>query len=434
MEKTNARYEKILEWMYTRIPMYQRQGKAAYKSDLVTTEALDACMGHPHRSFRSVHIAGTNGKGSVSHMLASILQKAGYKTGLYTSPHLKDFRERIRVNGKMVEKEYVVSFIERHHEDIDRLKPSFFEMTVAMAFEYFRHASVDVAVIEVGMGGRLDSTNIVDPDLSVITNISLDHTQFLGNTREKIAAEKAGIIKTGIPVVVGETDPQTVAVFREKAAEKGTQIYFADHQRQIVRRNTKKGENTCYDVLSEGQVVYQNLCTDLMGSYQSKNLLTAIRSFEILHELGYTLDEQHLREGIRQVATATGFMGRWMIVQHDPLIIFDTAHNYAGLDENLREVRNMSRGQLHFVLSFVNDKQLHNILGLFPASANYYFTKASIPRALDENRLARWAADYGLKGQAYPEAPDALKSARQNASPWDLIYVGGSTFLVSDLI
>lgn len=434
MGKTNRRYQEILEWMYTRIPMYQRQGKAAYKSDLATTEALDACMGHPHRSFRSVHVGGTNGKGSVSHILASVLQEAGYKTGLYTSPHLKDFRERIRVNGWMVEKGYVVSFIERHHEDIDRLKPSFFEMTVAMAFEYFRHASVDVAVVEVGMGGRLDSTNIVDPDMSVITNISLDHTQFLGNTTREIAREKAGIIKAGRPVVVGETDPQTVPVFREKAEEKGSQICFADHNRKIVRRNTMKDKNACYDVLSEGQVLYQNLCTDLMGSYQSKNLLTAIRTFEILQGLGYNLNEQHLRKGISQVAFATGFMGRWMILQHNPVIIFDTAHNQAGLDENIRELKNIARGQLHFVLSFVNDKQLDDILGLFPASASYYFTKATIPRALDENRLADWAAKYGLTGKTYSEAPAALESARQKASPHDLIYVGGSTFLVSDLM
>lgn len=434
MGNTKGRYEEILEWMYTRIPMYQRQGKAAYKSDLATTEALDACMGHPHRSFRSVHVGGTNGKGSVSHILASVLQKAGYKTGLYTSPHLKDFRERIRVNGRMVEKEYVVSFIERHHEDIDRLKPSFFEMTVAMAFEYFRHASVDVAVLEVGMGGRLDSTNIVDPDLSVITNISLDHTQFLGNTREKIAAEKAGIIKAGRPVLVGETDPQTAPVFRQKADEKRSRLYFADHNRQIVRRNKIKADNTCYDVLSGGQALYQHLCTDLMGSYQSKNILTAIRTFEILRELGYNLNEQHLRKGISQVAFATGFMGRWMILQHNPVIIFDTAHNQAGLDENIRELKNIARGQLHFVLSFVNDKQLDDILGLFPASANYYFTKATIPRALDEKRLARWAANYGLKGRTYPEGRAALESARQNADPGDLIYVGGSTFLISDLM
>ena len=433
MEKT-GHYDQMLEWMYRQIPMYQRQGGEAYKADLSATEALDAYMGHPHRFFRTIHVGGTNGKGSVAHMLASVLQSAGYRTGLYTSPHLRDFRERIRVDGRMVEKDFVVSFIEQHQQHFLQIQPSFFEMTVAMAFEYFRHAAVDVAVVEVGLGGRLDSTNIIDPDLSVITNISLDHTQFLGNTVEEIAREKAGIIKQNTPTVVGEFDTRTAQIFRDKAAHEHAGLSFADQDYRISREDQGPAELPCYTVSDGQEVIYSHLCTDLLGVYQSKNLLTAIRALEELKKLGYRLDAEAIRRGLSDVGGITGFKGRWFVLQHQPLIICDTAHNEAGLKINIQQAQRMNRGRLHFVLGFVNDKQLDAILELFPQAATYYFTKADIPRALQEDELAKAAASFGLTGQSYPKAGEALEAARSKAEKDDLIYVGGSTFLVSELI
>ena len=428
------KYEQVLEWMFQQIPMYQRQGQAAYKADLSVTEALDEYMGHPHRSFRTIHVGGTNGKGSVAHMLASILQSAGYRTGLYTSPHLNDFRERIRVDGQMVDRDFVISFMERNQEHFLQVRPSFFEMTVAMAFDYFRQVQVDVAVIEVGLGGRLDSTNIIDPDLSVITNISLDHTQFLGDTVEQIAREKAGIIKENKPVVVGESDPRTADIFREKALAAQAELCFADQHYQIAREEGGFSENPCYTILQGQQVMYNRLCTDLLGSYQSKNIVTTLRAVDVLNGLGYALADEQVRQGLFNVGGVTGFRGRWFILQNNPLIVCDTAHNEAGLNINVREVQRLNRGRLHFVLSFVNDKQLDAILKLFPTPASYYFTRASIPRALEEDKLAEMAARYGLTGQCYPLAGDALQAARDQARQEDLIYVGGSTFLVSELI
>lgn len=430
----SQKYEQVLEWMLQQIPMYQRQGQAAYKADLSVTEALDEYMGHPHRSFRTIHVGGTNGKGSVAHMLASILQSAGYRTGLYTSPHLNDFRERIRVDGQMVDRDFVISFMERNQEHFLQVRPSFFEMTVAMAFDYFRQVQVDVAVIEVGLGGRLDSTNIIDPDLSVITNISLDHTQFLGDTVEQIAREKAGIIKENKPVVVGESDPRTADIFREKALAAQAELCFADQHYQIAREEGGFSENPCYTILQGQQVMYNRLCTDLLGSYQSKNIVTTLRAVDVLNGLGYALADEQVRQGLFNVGGVTGFRGRWFILQNNPLIVCDTAHNEAGLNINVREVQRLNRGRLHFVLSFVNDKQLDAILKLFPTPASYYFTRASIPRALEEDKLAEMAARYGLTGQCYPLAGDALQAARDQARQEDLIYVGGSTFLVSELI
>ena len=309
------RYEQLLDWMFQQIPMYQRQGKAAYKADLSTTEALDDYMGHPHRTFCTIHVGGTNGKGSVAHMLASVLQSAGYRTGLYTSPHLNDFRERIRVDGHMVDKDFVISFMEKHQEHFTAAQPSFFEMTVAMAFEYFRHVRVDLAVIEVGLGGRLDSTNIIDPDLSVITNISLDHTQFLGNTVEEIAREKAGIIKAGKPVVVGEFDPRTADIFREKAQEAQAQLCFADQDYQITKEEGGGFGKNCYTISQEEKRVYNHLCTDLLGVYQSKNLLTTIRAVEVLNHLGYDLHAAQIRQGLGNVSGITSFMRGSFICQ-----------------------------------------------------------------------------------------------------------------------
>ena len=427
-------YEEILEWMYRQIPMYQRDGSATYKIDLETTEQLDARFGHPHQYFKTIHVGGTNGKGSVSHILASVLQSAGYRTGLYTSPHLKDFRERIRVNGEMIEKGFVVDFIRENGDCFEALKSSFFEMTVAMAFQYFKEQKIDVAVVEVGLGGRLDSTNIVDPDLSVITNISLDHTRFLGDTPEAIAGEKAGIIKPSRPVVIGEYQPATAPVFNDKAQECDAPIYFADQEYRVEPIPKEKPEEAVYRVSRAGEVLFETLRTDLTGSYQSKNLATALKSIDILNSLGYDLNRKSITDGLAHVKQNTSLLGRWHILQQSPLIICDTAHNEAGLAWNLRELKSMDVENLHFVLGFVNDKDMDTILPLFPKSANYYFTKADIPRALNEQELKTKAATYGLRGDAFSDSAEALNEAKRQAQSDDLIYVGGSTFLVSEVI
>jgi dihydrofolate synthase/folylpolyglutamate synthase len=427
-------YEQILDWMYRQIPMYQREGQAAYKIDLETTEKLDARFGHPHKHFKTIHVAGTNGKGSVSHILASVLQAAGYKTGLYTSPHLKDFRERIRVDGKMIEKDFVVDFIRENGSYFEQVKSSFFEMTVAMAFQYFKEQKIDVAVVEVGLGGRLDSTNIVDPDLSVITNISLDHTRFLGHTIEAIAGEKAGIIKLETPVVVGEFQPETSLVFKSKAEACESPIHFADQEYKVEPLVKEKPEEALYRVSRERKVLFDKLRTDLTGSYQSKNIATVLKSIDVLNSMGYDLNHKNLLEGLANVKRNTSLLGRWHILQQFPLIICDTAHNEAGLEWNLRELKSMDVENLHFVLGFVNDKDLDAILRLFPKSATYYFTRADIPRALSERDLKTKAEAYGLMGDAYPASAEALNEAETQAQSGDLIYVGGSTFLVSEVI
>jgi len=427
-------YEEILDWMYRQIPMYQREGKAAYKIDLETTEKLDARFGHPHKHFKTIHVGGTNGKGSVSHILASVLQTAGYKTGLYTSPHLKDFRERIRVNGKVIEKDFVVDFIRENGDYFEQVRSSFFEMTVAMAFQYFKEQKIDVAVVEVGLGGRLDSTNIVDPDLSVITNISLDHTRFLGHTLEAIAGEKAGIIKPDSPVVIGETHPFTSAVFKARAEECSAPIYFADQEYKVEPMVKEKPEIAIYRVSREEKPLFEKLRTDLTGSYQSKNIATVLKSIDVLNSLGYDLNRKSVLEGLAHVKHNTSLLGRWHILGQSPLIICDTAHNEAGLEWNLRELKSMDVENLHFVLGFVNDKDLDAILPLFPRSAKYYFTRADIPRALKEQELKTKAAAYGLTGDAYFASAEALQEAKRQAQSGDLIYVGGSTFLVSEVI
>ena len=422
-------YEQILDWMYRQIPMYQREGQASYKIDLETTEKLDARFGHPHRHFKTIHVAGTNGKGSVSHILASVLQTAGYSTGLYTSPHLKDFRERIRVNGEMVDKYFVVDFIRENGDYFKQVKSSFFEMTVAMAFEYFKEQQVDVAVVEVGLGGRLDSTNIVYPDLSVITNISLDHTRFLGNTLEAIAGEKAGIIKSDTPVVVGEYHPETSPVFKSKAEACEAPIHFADQEYRVEPLVKEKPEEALYRVSRGGKVLFDKLRTDLTGSYQSKNMATALESIDVLNSLGYDLNRESVTAGLANVKRNTSLLGRWHILQQSPLIICDTAHNEARLEWNLRELESMEDVEkLHFVLGFVNDKDLDAILPLFSKSDKYYFTKADIPRALNEQELKAKAAAYGLKGDAYPASAEALNEAKRQAESGDLSMWEGARF------
>jgi dihydrofolate synthase / folylpolyglutamate synthase len=427
-------YPQTLEFLFSQLPAYHRIGKAAYKSDLKNSITLDNYFRNPHLSYRSIHVAGTNGKGSVSHMIASVFQEAGYKTGLYTSPHLKDFRERIKVNGAMITEEEVIRFIEVHKSILESMKPSFFEMTVAMAFNYFAETKVDIAVIEVGLGGRLDSTNIISPVLSVITNIGHDHMDLLGNTFEEIAGEKAGIIKRNIPVVISETQPDTQNVFIRKARESDSPIFFADRNFScILEKYVKQNAGRRYlmtdlstDCKIEGEVF-------LGGDYQSKNLQAVFSVFEVLKNR-FEVSDKNLTEGIRKTILNTGLYGRWQILSTSPLTICDTGHNKEGLEYVLDQLKGIPKSELHIVLGFVNDKDLKSVLPLFPTEAQYYFTKASVPRALSEISLKNEAEKYGLKGDSFSDVASALNSARKMANQSDLIFIGGSTFIVAEVI
>lgn len=429
-------YEEVINYLYDHLPYYQRSGQSAYKDSLDNTIALDLMFNHPHKQYKSVHVAGTNGKGSVSHMLASILMESGYKTGLYTSPHLKDFRERIRMDGVMIDKEFVVGFVDRFLQlNIKQgLEPSFFELTVLMAFDYFSSCRADISIIEVGLGGRLDSTNIIKPELSVITNISYDHTFFLGDTLGKIALEKAGIIKRQIPVVVGETHAQTSIIFKGVAQELSAPLFFAD---QYLDAGTglfsAEGEQV-FTVRKGGEVVYSNLKVDLLGSYQSKNLVTVLTAVEQLRNLGWKISEGAVRRGLSKVCQNTGLMGRWQVIGANPRIICDTGHNEGGIREVVAQIHQTPYKKLHFIIGMVNDKDIAGVLNLLPREATYYFTKASIPRALDEKQLLKMAAFFKLEGSSYATVSDALEAARLNAAAEDLIFVGGSTFVVAEAI
>jgi len=429
-------YEEVINYLYDHLPYYQRSGHMAYKADLDNTIALDIMFGHPHENFKSVHVAGTNGKGSVSHMLASILMESGYKTGLYTSPHLKDFRERIRINGEKIEKEFVVEFVSRFLglNGTVGLEPSFFELTVMMAFDYFANKEVDIAIIEVGLGGRLDSTNILKPELSVITNISLDHTFLLGDTLGKIALEKAGIIKRKVPVIIGESHPQTGMIFNGIAKERSAPLVFADQDFQVERGALSKDNRQIITVRKGGRVVYKDLSVDLLGIYQSKNICTLISAVEHLRVLGWIIPESALRNGLEKVCENTGLMGRWQIIGSAPQIICDTGHNEGGMREVVSQIRLTPHQKLHFIIGMVNDKDIASVLNLLPREAVYYFTKAAIPRALDENQLMKMAAFFNLHGESFPSVAEAMTAAKQNAEKDDLIFVGGSTFIVAEAI
>lgn len=403
-------YQDTLSWMFSQLPMYQRQGNSAYKVDLGNTVLLINHLKNPHKNFKSVHVAGTNGKGSTSHMLASILQEAGYKVGLYTSPHLKDFRERIKVNGEVVSKQFVTGFIKRNKAFFVENELSFFEMTVGMAFDYFAKQKVDIAVVEVGMGGRLDSTNIITPEVSVITNIGLDHTQFLGNTLNAIAFEKGGIIKPNIPVVIGETQKETKPVFTELAKKNNAEIVFADKN------------------------IFQVYKSDLLGSYQSKNIKTVIQTVKILQEKEYKISQKHLETGLFNVISNTGLLGRWQVLNENPKVICDTGHNREGLTYVLNQLTQEVFESLHIVFGVVNDKDLSSIIDLLPKNATYYFCKPDIPRGLDSVELKHFFNDYGLRGKAYSSVNEAYKSALKNANQNDFIFVGGSTFVVAEII
>ena len=429
-------YESVLEYLYEQLPYYQRKGPAAYKASLDNTLALDTMFGHPHRNFRTIHVAGTNGKGSVSHMLASILQKSGLKTGLYTSPHLKDFRERIRINGEVIPETFVIDFVSRFLEmnKISQLEPSFFELTVLMAFDYFSQEKVDVAVIEVGLGGRLDSTNIIYPELSVITNISLDHTAMLGDTLGKIALEKAGIIKPSVPVVIGETHPQTSMIFEGKAAEHHAPVLFADQLLRADYSMISVDQRQIFNLKNKDGVLFENLRLDLLGKYQSKNICTLICSVLELQKMGWKISEEHIRGGLENVTGLTGLAGRWQTIGTNPRIICDTAHNEGGIREVVGQFNQIPHKKLHFIIGMVNDKDIAGVLSLLPKDAVYYFTKASIPRAMNEHQLMQMATFFGLNGAAYEDVPSALNDARMYAEKDDLIFVGGSTFVVAEVL
>ncbi len=429
-------YQETINFLFSQLPAYHRIGKPAYKADLRNTIELDNYFGHPHRNYIKIHVAGTNGKGSVSHMLASVLMTAGYRTALYTSPHLKDFRERIKINGEMIPCEEVVSFVEKHSNIINLLKPSFFEMTTAMAFDYFARQNVDVAVIETGLGGRLDSTNIILPVLSIITNIGYDHMDLLGNTFEKVAGEKAGIIKENVPVIIGESDPETDEVFNIAARLKGTEIEFADklYTCQPGKFDPEEEMREFYLKSNQDGKEYIFL-SPLTGDYQAKNIPVLVTSIHLLNKKGILkINDEDIKTGIRDVIRNTGLAGRWQILGHKPLIICDTAHNRNGIEFVVRQLEKISAVRKHLVIGFVSDKPLENILPLLPVDACYYFTRASVVRALDEGILKEKALAYGLKGEAFGTVREAFEAAKAAAGENDLIFIGGSTFVVGDLL
>ncbi len=426
-------YKQTTDYLFSRLPMFSRIGAAAYKADLLNTIRLLDQLGNPQHKFKSIHIAGTNGKGSTSHMLAATLQTAGLKTGLYTSPHLKDFRERIKIDGAMVEEDFVIDFTQRIQPLIEEIEPSFFEITVAMAFEYFAQQQVDIAVVEVGLGGRLDSTNVILPVLSIITNIGRDHMNILGNTLEKIAFEKAGIIKDGVPVIIGETLPETKAVFKKIAAEKKAPIVFASEKRWVAEWQTNNHlleVSVAKNELTQNHQTYQ---LDLPGIYQLKNVLTVIEAVEQLHSMGWPITHEHLQAALPHVKKLTGLYGRWQVLQQHPMVIADVGHNEDGIKQIVQQLELTTYNNLHIVIGFAKDKEVSNVLQLLPKTATYYFTKAQIERAMHEEILQSLAESNGLRGHSFSEVNLALKQAIANATKDDLILICGSVFLVGEV-
>lgn len=422
-------YKETLDYLYNSVPMFQQVGQSAYKEGLENTRLLDEHLDHPHTRFKTIHVGGTNGKGSCSHTIAAILQSAGYKTGLYTSPHLVDFRERIRINGETVSEKYVVEFVNQQRSFFEPLSPSFFELTTAMAFKYFADNEVDVAVIEVGLGGRLDCTNIITPDLSIITNISFDHTQYLGNTLELIAGEKAGIIKSGIPVVVGETTPETKPVFLHKAEEVNAPIIFAEEE-HLLQSSSKEPDGFWMYQTED----YTDLRGELGGLCQLKNTNTILSAIRQLVQRGYQLFDWDIKQGFAEVSEMTGLMGRWQKVGNEPVIMCDTGHNTGGIAYIADQLSRQTYKTLHIIIGMVNDKDISGVLDLLPQNAQYYFTKASVKRALPENELQTLALKAGLKGECYADVSTALLAAKDQADKEDFIFVGGSSFIVADLL
>ncbi len=440
-------YTTTLNYLYSQLPMFTRDGPSAFKKDLTNTIELCKRLGDPQLRFKTVHIAGTNGKGSTSHMLAAILQTAGYKTGLYTSPHLKDFRERIRINGEMIPEQQVIDFVDRHKADFEDIKPSFFEMTVGMAFDAFAREKVDIAVIEVGLGGRLDSTNIITPLLSVITNIGWDHVNMLGDTLQLIAGEKAGVIKPGIPVIIGEYQPEVADVFINKAKLENAPISFASDEWGIEVKGERikvKGTEEHLDfkitkinsplTTHHSPLTTHHLQLDLPGTYQLKNVKTVLSAVEGLREQGYVITDEHIRIALGHVKTLTDLHGRWEVLSHNPLTISDTGHNPEGIAEVLKNIEGITYHQLHFVMGVVNDKDISKILAMLPKNAIYYFCKPDIPRGLDAESLKLKAESFGLNGNVYPSVKTALQTAQNNTAENDLVFIGGSTFVVAEVV
>jgi dihydrofolate synthase/folylpolyglutamate synthase len=440
-EPSSMNYQQTLEYLYNQLPMFSRTGASAITKGLGNTIALCKLLNNPQGRFKSIHIGGTNGKGSTSHMLAAVLQSAGYKTGLYTSPHLRDFRERIRVDGEMIPEQEVIDFAAEYQAGFETIRPSFFEMTVGLAFNYFAKTNVDIAIIEVGLGGRLDSTNIITPLLSVITNIGWDHMNLLGDTLPLIAGEKAGIIKPGIPVIIGEYQPEVADVFTGKAAQQGSTIRFASEEWDVEAKaesGKRKAESTEFiDVAVQpknSSVKFRNLQLDLTGTYQLKNLKTVLSAIDELRKQGLSITDEQVRTALKQVRTLTGLNGRWQILSRRPLTICDTGHNPDGIAEVLKNIASTPHQHLHFVLGMVNDKDITKVLQMLPANTTYYFCRPDIPRGLAAEELKNQAATAGLRGETYPSVMSALIAARYAAGKDDLVFVGGSTFVVAEVV
>ena len=423
-------YEQTLHYLYNKLPLYSNIGIKAYKADLKNTIALCNYLGNPENKIKTIHIAGTNGKGSTSHMLAAIFQQCGYKTGLYTSPHLKDFRERVKVNGEMVPQEFVIEFVERTEAFSAEIQPSFFELTFTMALEYFAQEKVDVAIIETGLGGRLDSTNVVTPELSIITNIGFDHMDILGNTLEKIAWEKAGIIKQDVPVVIGETTEETKKVFIQKSEEKHSAIFFAEEKYDVVSAKSVNDKLKVQVKDTDGTISEHTL--DLSALYQTKNLITVLTALDTLKNK-FSLDEENVKLALSNVKQLTGLHGRWEVIGREPMIVLDVAHNVDGIQQLINQINHASYGKLHMVFGMVKDKEIDKVLQLLPKEATYYFTKAQIPRALPESELAERGQRYSLQGNTYANVNEALKTAAARASLEDMIIVCGSVFVVAEV-
>ena len=431
MQKINT-WQQALDYIYAKLPMYQRQGASAYKKDLTNTIKLCAACGNPQNNIKTIHIAGTNGKGTTSHIIACGLQAQGYKTGVYTSPHYIDFRERIKINGNYVQTKYIIDFINTYREEIEQVQPSFFEVTVALAFKYFVDMKVDYAVIETGLGGRLDSTNVIIPLISVITNISFDHQSMLGNTLIEIAGEKAGIIKNQVPVIIGEEQPETKDVFISKSIQMNAHISFAEHH-VTLEKITENSETIDYNIFFDNKLWINNLSTDLKGPFQEKNIITGLHALKGLSEL-VSIDFEKVRSFFPTLKVATGYIGRWQKLGISPLIIADSAHNEAGIKIVVDALAKMQYKKLHIVLGFVNDKDISTILSLLPGDAIYYFAKANIPRGLNAIDLLKTAKDFNLSGRAYTSVRIAFAAARKIAKPDETIFIGGSIFVVAEVL
>ena len=435
MDHWTMDYKTTLDYLYSQLPLFTRVGVSAYKEDLTNTIELLKKVDNPQRKFKSVHVGGTNGKGSTSHMLAAVLQVAGYKTGLYTSPHLKDFRERIRINGKMISEQTVIDFVAAHKQHFEQIQPSFFEMTVALAFDVFAKEQVDIAIIEVGLGGRLDSTNVITPLLSVITNIGWDHMNILGDTLQKIAAEKAGIIKRSVPVIIGEYQPEINRIFEEKAKKNLSQLTFASEEKSDVTiENLEKHlEHLAISVPGTSSPAL-HIKLDLPGTYQLKNTRTVLTAVDELSRKGFIITDKHIVTALSQVKKLTGLHGRWEVLSHNPLTICDTGHNPEGITEVLKNIADVKYQRLHFVIGMVNDKDVSKVLSMLPDNATYYFCKPDIPRGLDARNLKQQAESVHLLGDTYQSVKAALQAARAAATDEDLVFVGGSTFVVAEVV